>query len=115
MLKFCVKVLNSSYFPDHIIDWVYFKYDDRYRSKVVINNIRNHAYGLQVKVTDLELLCKSFTLKFPTAHIFETPMDLVYNWYNDRYQYVLFNNTITHTYDLKVKVTDLELLCQSFA
>ena len=41
-------------------------------------------------------------------------MDLVYNWCGDRDQpKVLFSNTLTHTYDFKVRVT--EFLCQSFA
>ena len=30
---FYVKVLNSSYFPDHMMDLVYTLYDDKYRSK----------------------------------------------------------------------------------
>ena len=43
-------------------------------------------------------------------------MDLVCSWYDDRYQSeVLFSNTPTHTFDLKVKVPDLELLCLRFA
>ena len=39
-------------------------------------------------------------------------MDLVYTWYDDRYKpKVLLRNALSNAYDLKVKVTDLELLC----
>ena len=38
-------------------------------------------------------------------------MDLVYIWYDDRYwSKILFSTIPTHMHDLKVKVTDLELL-----
>ena len=37
-------------------------------------------------------------------------MDLLYICYDDRYRSkCLFNNTPTHAYDFKVKVTDLEI------
>ena len=35
---FYVKVLNSSYFPDHVMDLVYTLYDDRYKSKMSFSN-----------------------------------------------------------------------------
>ena len=42
-------------------------------------------------------------------------MDLVHVWYGDRYWSKIFHSTIpTPIHDLKVKVTDLELLCWSF-
>ena len=70
------------------------------------------CHVLKAKVIDLELKYNSFTLTFPTVHISHSLMDMVYNWYDDRYQSeVLFYNTATHTYDRKVKVTDLKLLC----
>ena len=38
-------------------------------------------------------------------------MDLVYVWYDDRHcSKILFSTIPTTIYDLKVKVTDLELL-----
>ena len=45
--------------------------------------------------------------------LFPNPlMDLVYIWYNDRYwSKILFSTIPTRMHDLKVKVTDLELLC----
>ena len=43
-------------------------------------------------------------------------MDLFYNCYGDRDQSeALFSNILTQTYDNKVEITDLELLCQRFA
>ena len=42
-------------------------------------------------------------------------MDLVYIWYDYSYRSNnLFNNTLSHAYDLKVKVTVLELLWKKF-
>ena len=39
-------------------------------------------------------------------------MDLVYIWYDDRdLSKILFRTILTPMHDLKVKVTDLELLC----
>ena len=39
-------------------------------------------------------------------------MDLVYVWYDDSYwSKILFSTIPTAMHDLKVKVTDLELLC----
>ena len=39
-------------------------------------------------------------------------MDLVYIWYDDRYwSKILFSTIPTLMHDLRVKVTDLELLC----
>ena len=45
--------------------------------------------------------------------LFPNPlMDLVYIWYDDRYwSKILFSTIPTPMHDLKVKVTDLELLC----
>ena len=39
MLKFCIKVFNSSYFPDHMVDLVYILWDDRYTSKALFSFI----------------------------------------------------------------------------
>ena len=51
-----------------------------------------------------------------SSYIADYLIDLDYNWYDDRYwSKVLFSNTLTHTYDLKVKVRDSDLLFQSFA
>ena len=37
-------------------------------------------------------------------------MDLLYIWYDNRYSFkILFGNTSTPAYDLKVKVTDYEI------
>ena len=43
-------------------------------------------------------------------------MDLLYICYDDRYRSKgLFDNTPTHAYDFKVKVTDLEILTLFFS
>ena len=66
--NFILKTLKSSYFPNHMMDFVHIWYGDRYRSNLV--HIRNdnrcskalfiitptHAYDLKVKVTDLQIL-----------------------------------------------------------
>ena len=42
-------------------------------------------------------------------------MDLVFVWYEVKYWSKILHSTIpTPVHDLKVKVTDLELLCSSF-
>ena len=48
--------------------------------------------------------------------LFPNPlMDLVYIWYDDRFWFKLLFSTIpTPMHDLKVKATDLELLCLHF-
>ena len=51
-------------------------------------------HDLKVKLTDLELLCLRFTLKFLGPHYFK----------------IHFCTIPTPMHDLKVKVTDLELL-----
>ena len=38
IMNFYVKDLNSSYFPDHMVDLVYIWCDDRYSSKVLFSN-----------------------------------------------------------------------------
>ena len=69
MLKFCVKVFNSSYFTDHTMDLVYILYDDTYKSKALFSNTLTYAHGLKVKVTDLEHLCQIFAERLLTLHI----------------------------------------------
>ena len=40
-----------------MMDLVYILYDDRYRFKTLFSYTTNHAYGLKIKVTDIELSC----------------------------------------------------------
>ena len=57
------------------------------RSKAVFSNTPASAHGLKIKVnvTDIELKCQRFTLKFRTAHIFKIVlMALVYNECDDK-------------------------------
>ena len=53
MLKFCVQVFNSSYFPDPMMAVVYILYDDRYRSKAIFSNIPIYACDLKDKVMNV--------------------------------------------------------------
>ena len=53
MLKIFIK---SSYFPNDTMDFVHIWYDDRYSSKVFIQQYPAHAYDLKVKVADLKVL-----------------------------------------------------------
>ena len=68
-----VKVFKTSYmyFPNHLIDFVYIWYFDRYRSKILFSNTPKHAYDIKVKDTDLEhLYIKVFWFKvFNSSYI----------------------------------------------
>ena len=57
MLKFYVKVLRTSLFPNPLMDLVHVWYDDRYWSKILRGTIPNPVHDLKIKVTDLEFLC----------------------------------------------------------
>ena len=65
--------------------------------------------GICVRVgVHTKLYVKVLKVSYFPNHV----MYLVYIWYGDRYKSkVLFSNTLNHSQDLKVKVTDLELLC----
>ena len=77
---------------------------DRYIGQSLIQHYHHlclwpsgHGHGQNFNV--------SFTVKFPRAHIFQTIlMDLVYNLFDRCQSKVLFSHTLTHTYDLMVKV-----------
>ena len=88
MLKFYIKVFNSSYVPDYLVimmDLVFNWYDDRYLFEVLFSN--THTNDLKVKVKDLELLFQSSALKFFNSAYFPDHMiDLIYIWYDDRYK-----------------------------
>ena len=58
-------------------------------------------------------LAPQFSIKVFKTSLFPNPLiDLVYIWYDDRYwSKILFSTIPTPMHDLKVKVTDLELLC----
>ena len=60
MLKFYVKVFRTSLFLNPVICLVHIWYDDRYESKILHSTISDPVSDLQVKVTELELLCQSF-------------------------------------------------------
>ena len=62
MLKFLVKVFISLYLLNMWMDYVYTLHVGRYGSEVLFCTIMTHASDIEVKVTDLEILC--FWLKF---------------------------------------------------
>ena len=64
MLKFLVKVFMSLYLLKLWIDQVDTLHVGRYWSEVLCCTIMTHLGDLEVKVTDLEILCLSFRLKF---------------------------------------------------
>ena len=64
MLKFLVKVFMSLYLLKLWMDQVDTLHVDRYWSEVLCYTIMTHLGDLEVKVTDLEILCLSFWLKF---------------------------------------------------
>ena len=71
-----------------------------------------HLGDLEVKVTDLEILCLSFWLKFLNLYLLNMLMDQVDTLHVGRYwSEVLCCTIVTHQSDLKFKVTDFEILC----
>ena len=64
MLKFLVKVFMSLYLLKLWMDQVDTLHVGRYWSEVLCCTIMTHLGDLEVKVTDLEILCLSFWLKF---------------------------------------------------
>ena len=73
-------------------------------------------YNLKVKVTDSEFLCRSFTLKVLGPRYFQTQLCI-------SFMFGMTIDTIPKFYrvpspcsvhDLKVKVMDLEFLCETF-
>ena len=64
MLKFLVKVFMTLYLLKLWMDQVDTLHVGRYWSEVLCCTIMTHLGDLEVKVTDLEILCLSFWLKF---------------------------------------------------
>ena len=58
MLKFLIKVFVSLYLLNFFMDPVYTLRVDRYWSKVLFCTIMTHLGDLEVKVMDLDTLCK---------------------------------------------------------
>ena len=57
MLKYLVKVFRSLYFLNMLMDQVDTLHVGRYRSEVLYGTITTHLGDLEVKITDLEILC----------------------------------------------------------
>ena len=57
MLKFLVKVFMSLYLLKLLMDQVDTLHDGRYWSELLCCTIMTHLGDLEVKVTDLEILC----------------------------------------------------------
>ena len=110
MFKFYIKVFRTSLFPNPMMDLVHVWYDDRYWSKNLHSAIPTPIHDLKVKVTNFELL--NFYIKVFRTSLFPNPMmDLVHVWYDDRYWSKNLHSAIpTLIHDLKIKVTNFELL-----
>ena len=63
MLKFLIKVFISLYLLNMLMDQVDTLHGGRYWSEVLCCTIMTHLGDLAVKVTDLEILRLSFSLK----------------------------------------------------
>ena len=57
MLKFLVEVFRSLYLFNMLMDQVDTLHVGRYWSEVLCGTIRTHLGDLEVKVTDLEIVC----------------------------------------------------------
>ena len=64
MLKFLIKVFISLYLLNMLMDQVDTLHGGRYWSEVLCCTIMTYLGDLEVKVTDLEILRLSFSLKF---------------------------------------------------
>ena len=69
MLKFLFKVYISLYLLNILMDLVDTLHVGRYWSEVLFCTITTHVGGFEFKVTDLEILCLSFWLKFLEVYI----------------------------------------------
>ena len=69
MLKFLVKVFVSLYLLNMWMDQVNTLHIDRYWSEVLCCTITTHLNDLEVKVTDLEILCYSFCKSISLEYI----------------------------------------------
>ena len=69
--SFALKVFRTSLFPNPMMDLVHVWCDDRYWSKILHSAIPTSIYHCKVMVTDIKLLCQSFTLKFLGPHCFQ--------------------------------------------
>ena len=59
---FALKFMTLHY-KDHLMDFIYIWHAGRYRSEGLLSDILITGPGLEVKVTDLEFLCKSQNCK----------------------------------------------------
>ena len=78
----------------------------RYWSEVLCCSIMIHLCDLEVKVTDLEILCESFCFKFISLEHVDDTLHVGRYWSE-----VLCSIITTHLCDLEVKVTDFKILC----
>ena len=113
MLKFLVKVFMIIYGLKLLIDQVDTLHGGRYWSEVLVCTILTHLGDLEVKVTNLEVLCRSFWLKFfISLYLLNMRMDQADTLHVGRYwSEVLCCIITTHLGDIEVEVTDLEILC----
>ena len=83
ILKFYVKVFKNLYFLNPDMNFVYIWYDNRWLSKILLGTVHTPAHDLEVKVTDLEILCY-FASKFLRSLKFKI-LAQIYIWHDYRY------------------------------
>ena len=71
MLKFLVKVFISLYLLKLLMDQVDTLHVGRYWPEVLCCTFMTHLGDLQVKVTDLEILCKFFVKVFISLYLLD--------------------------------------------
>ena len=82
LLKFYVKVLRTSLFPNPVVYFFHVWCDDRCWSKILCSMIPNPI--LKVKVTELEFLYWSLCLSFYNFYFCEAVDGLIHVWHGDR-------------------------------
>ena len=78
MLKFFIKVFRSLYLLNMLMDQVDTLHVGRYWSEVLCSTIVVHPGDLEVKVTDLKILCLKFFIKdLKSLYLLNVLMDQV--------------------------------------
>ena len=72
--------------------------------------LRTYICTYVILLAQIKVFVPGRTWTFNSSYFPNHLIHLVHIWFDDRYRSkVLFSNTLTHAYDLKVKVMDLEI------
>ena len=105
--SFCVNIYKTSYFEDHLMDFVHIWHDCRYRSKVFISTIPTLGvtWGLRIFVKKVKFFV------FVYIAISSRPLrNFIYIWHVGRYRPSILLGMIPTLVGTEVKVTNLEFL-----